>query len=182
MELVPIKVKIGLRANGYADHPQWTLLPMITNEQQEKQYMPHGWMYDKSCGHAESRNEGNDWDSPIGIQWGCLLVTQEFADEAIATFPTLITKLTETEFENFYDTKCMAHVTENNYNAQALEGLKLEHDLKVINNEDVTDVKQRITKAVDPNDSAPGITKNTDRVWTDRKIKLDVTIKEAMQI
>ena len=160
MELVPIKVKIGLRANGYADHPQWTLLPMISKEEDAKQYMPHGWMYDKSCGHTESRNELNDWDSTIGMQWGCLLVTNKFADEAIATFPTLITKLTEAEFESFYNTKCMAHTTENRYDTQVLDGLKLEYDLKMINEENVTEIKQQIAKAVDPNDNTPGIIKN----------------------
>jgi hypothetical protein len=93
MELVPIKIKIGLRANGHADHPLWTLLPMITKEEDEKQYMPHGWMYDKSCGHTESRMDGDAWDSSVGMQWGCLLVTKAFAEEAIKTFPTLIKKL-----------------------------------------------------------------------------------------
>lgn len=182
MELVPIKVKIGLRANGYADHPQWTLLPMIANESQEKQYMPHGWIYDKSCGHAEFRSEDSDWDSPVGMQWGCLLVTQKFANEAVETFPTLITKITEAEFEDFYDNKAMAHLTENNYNTQVLEGLKLEYDLKIINNEDVTEIKQRISKAVDPNDSAPGVIKNDDRIWAGRKVKLGVTIKKVAEI
>ena len=181
MELVPIKVKVGLRANGHADHPQWTLLPMIANEQQEKQYMPHGWMYDKSCGHTEARNEGNDWDSPVGMQWGCLLVTQEFATQAIATFPSLVTELTEAEFEDFYDNKATSHISELNYNTTVLEGLKLEHDLKVINSEDVTEVKQRIAKAVDPDDNAKGITRSKDKAWADRKGKLDVTIKTVVK-
>ena len=182
MELVPIKVKIGLRANGHADHPQWTLLPMIANESQEKQYMPHGWMYDKAAGHREARSGAGDWDSPIGMQWGCLLVTQQFADEAVETFPTLVTIITEAEFESFYDGKCMAHLTENKYDIQTLEGLKLEHDIKVINGEDVTDIKARMAKAVDPNDDTPGVVKNKERVWADRKVKLDVSIKTVAEI
>ena len=181
MELVPIKVKIGLRANGHADHPLWTLLPMITKEKDAKQYMPHGWVYDKSCGHAESRMEGNAWDSPIGMQWGCLLVTEAFAAEAIVTFPTLITEITEVEFEDFYNNKSRVHMTEYNYNSQLLEGLKLEYDLKVINNENVVAIKQRIAKAIDPNDSAPGILKNKDKLWVDKKASIDVTIKSVMK-
>ena len=180
MELVPIKVKIGLRANGHADHPQWSLLPMITNEQQEKQYMPHGWMYDKSCGHVEARKEGDAWDSPIGMQWGCLLVTKQFATEAIATFPALVTEITEAEFEDFYNTKCVAHMSENDYDIEALDGLKLEHDLKIINGDDVTEIKARIAKAIDPSDSAAGIKKNTNKIWADRKVSLDVTIKQKI--
>ncbi|MCK4529483.1 hypothetical protein KAW18_19135 [candidate division WOR-3 bacterium] len=181
MELVPIKVKIGLRANGHADHPQWSLLPMINKERDEKQHMPHGWMYDKSCGHAESRISGDGWDSPTGMQWGCLLVTEAFAAEAIATFPTLITEITEVEFEDFYNNKSRVHMTEHNYNSQLLEGLKLEYDLKVINNENVVAIKQRIAKAIDPNDSAPGILKNKDKLWVDKKVSIDVTIKSVMK-
>lgn len=177
MELVPIKVKIGLRANSHADHPQWTLLPMVNKEQDAKQYMPFGWIYDKSCGHAESRTEGNSWDSPVGMQWGCILVTEAFAAEAIVTFPTLITQLTEAEFEDFYDNKAMAHLSENSYNLQELEGLKLEHDLKMINAGNVTALKAKIAKAVDPADPTPGIIKNTGRKWADKKATIDVTIK-----
>lgn len=182
MELVPIKVKIGLRANGHADHPLWTLLPMITKEKDAKQYMPHGWVYDKSCGHAESRMEGNAWDSPIGMQWGCLLVTEAFAVEAIATFPTLITRLTEAEFEDFYDNKAMAHMSENSYNLQELEGLKLEYDLRMVNAGNVTVLKSKIAKAVDPTDLTPGIIKNTGRKWADKKAAIDVTIKAAAKL
>lgn len=182
MELVPIKVKIGLRANGYADHPQWTLLPMINNEEQAKQYIPYGWMYDKSSGHTESRIEHNSWDSPIGMQWGCLLVTEAFAKEAIETFPSSITEITELEFEEFYNSKSRAHMSENDYNIQVLEGLKLEYDLKMINNENVIEVKQRIAKAVDPSDSNPGVTKNKEKVWADKKVKLDVVIKGITKV
>lgn len=181
MDLIPIKVKIGLRSNGHADHPQWTLLPMINNEEEQKQHIPFGWIYDKSCGHAESRIENNSWDSPVGMQWGCLLVTNQFAQEAIATFPHLVTEIDEVEFADFYDKKSRAHMSENDYNIQVLEGLKLEHDLKLINNEDLTEVKQRIAKAVDKNDLSPGIVKNNEKTWTDKKVKLDVTIKAIVK-
>lgn len=181
MDLTPIKVKIGLRANGHADHPQWTLLPMIKKQEDEKQYMSISWIYDKSCGHTEARIENNEWDSPVGMQWGCLLVTDEFAKEAIATFPDLVTEITEVEFEDFYNNKSRSHMSENNCNVDILEGLKLEYDLKLINNEDVTDIKQRIAKAIDPNDSEPGIIKNKDKVWADKKVLIGVSIKPNIQ-
>ena len=182
MELVPIKVKIGLRANGHADHPNWKLLPMISKEEDERPNMSIGWVYDKACGHAESRADGGDWDSPVGMQWGCLLVTEQFATEAIATFPTLITEITEAEFEDFYNNKSRAHMAENNYNIQVLQGLQLEHDLKAINNEDLTDVKARIAKAVDPDDSAPGVIKNKMKTWTNQKLATNITIKNKKKI
>ena len=177
MDLVPIKVKIRLRANGHADHPNWTLLPMIHSESEAATCMPYGWVYDKDCGHKEERIEGNAWDSPFGMQWGCLLVTDEFAQEAKATFPSLVTEITEKEFEDFYNTKARAHMSENNYNTEILQGLKLEHDLKAINNEDLIDVKARIAKAVDPEDSSPGIIKNKDKTWSLAKVKLGAKVK-----
>lgn len=176
-ELVPIKVKIGLRANGHADHPDWTLLPMISHDSEVKQYAPQSWVYDKSCGHRESRIENNAWDSPVGMQWGCMLVTEAFAAEAIAAFPLIITEITEAEFEDFYNTKARAHMSENNYNSQVLEGLKLEYDLKVINDDDLTAIKIKIAKAVDPDDPEPGISKNSHKTWSDAKAKLGVVIK-----
>jgi len=179
-ELVPIKVKIGLRANGYADHPDWCLLSIIDSDYEVKQYAPYGWVYDKSCGHKEERIEGNQWDSPFGMQWGCLLVTDKFLQEAKTTFPELITEITEVEFEDFYNTKSRAHMSENNYNIDILNGLKLEYDLKSINNEDLVVIKAKIAKAVDPNDPEPGISKNKDKVWVDTKVKLGAKIKNKI--
>jgi len=176
-ELVPIKVKIGLRADGYADHPDWCLLSIIDSDYEVRQYAPYGWVYDKSCGHKEQRIEGNEWDSPFGIQWGCLLVTETFATEAIATFPTLITKITEVEFEDFYNNRARVHMPENNYNTDVLNGLKLEYDLKVINNEDLIAIKAKIAKAVNSDDLEPGIVKNKDKFWKDAKVKLGAKIK-----
>jgi hypothetical protein len=71
----------------------------------------------------------------------------------------------------------MAHLSENSYNMQELEGLKLEYDLRMVNAGNVTALKAKIAKAVDPTDSAPGIIKNTGRKWADKKVTIDVTIK-----
>jgi hypothetical protein len=177
MDLIPIKVKIGLRSNRHADHPDWTKLSIINDDSEMRQYAPYGWMYDKSCGHNEVRAEGNSWDSPHGIQWGCLLVTRAFADEAIATFPLLITELTEAEFQDFYDNKSMANLPEMKYDINTLQGLKAEHDLMVITGADTTEVKARITKAVDPNDNAPGVRANKIKKWTDFKGSSGIAIK-----
>lgn len=172
-ELVPIRIKIGLRSNGHADHPDWTKLPMISSDSEVREYAPSGWIYDKSCGHQDE-----EVDSPRGMQWGCFLCTREFATEAINVYPELITQLTEIEFEEFYNNKAMAHLSENNYDIDVLQGLKLELDLKNELSQGVTDLKTKIAKALDEDDSERGIEKNRERYWADYKVKKGFTIKK----
>jgi len=173
MELVPIKVKIGLRPNGHADHPDWTKLPIINADSEVRKHAPQGWIYDKSCGHQD---EGVD--SPQGMQWGCLLCTKKFADEAIAAYPSLITKLTEVEFEDFYNNKARVHLSENKINIDVLKGLQIELDLREKLGLDVTNLKTKIAKALDPADNETGIKKNDEKYWVDFKDSKKITIKK----
>ena len=179
--LVPIKVKIGLRPNGHADHPNWTQLPSFFTEELVKAAVPFGWVYDKASGHSEARIGASAWDSPVGFQWGCLLVTKAFSDEALAAFPTLITKLTEAEYQDFYDNKAMAHLSENNVDIQIIQSLQIELDLMEKLAQDTTALKAKIAKAIDPTDGTePGIKKNTDRKWVDLKAKRGIIIALAI--
>ena len=172
MDLVPIKVKIGLRANGHADHPNWNLLP-LANSVDPSTHMFHGWKYDKTSGHAE-----HTADSPLGQQWGVVLVTKQFAKEALEVFPELITVLTEVQLEDFWNNKVHAHLTDNNVNVDALNALKLEKDLLDAINADTTAIKAKITKALNPNDITPGLKVNKQKTWTTAKTQLDITITD----
>jgi len=81
MDIAAIKVKIGLRQNGHADHPDWNKLPMAKGGKDPATHMfLGGWKYDKTSGHQEVSA-----DSPMGMQWGMLLVTEQLATEALAT-------------------------------------------------------------------------------------------------
>lgn len=172
MELVPIKVKIGLRPNKHADHPDWTQLPLAQSEDPAA-HMIDGWKYDKTSGHAE-----HTADSPRGMQWGCVLVTEQFADEAMTLFPALVTKMTEAEFETFWNEKAYAHVPANRRDADELVGLKAELDLSTALGLNTDDVRAQILKALDPDDPLPGVRKTKQKLWTDAKKVLDVTVKE----
>jgi len=165
--LVPIKVKIGLRANGHADHPNWLLLPMITSEDQLKANIPYGWHYDKSCGHQED----NGSDSPHGMQWGMLLVEKDFAIEAIAIFPSLVSEMTETEAEDFYDNRCCKHILENKINSTVLDDLYKELILTEKIKGNTTALEAKISKALNPDNNEPGIFKNKDKIWKDMKVQ-----------
>lgn len=180
-QLVPIKVKIGLRPNGQADHPDWTQLPMVQASGLGHNYKPGkrggGWHYDK-CGHQKSLP-----DSPYGVQYGMLLVAEEFAQEAAQHMPDIVTIMTETEAEEFYETKVTADLSEYRRDVDTLAGLKTELELLEAIGEGtsqrVTDLKAKIGKAIDPDDPEPGIARVARKTWTGFKAELNVTTKEA---
>ncbi len=173
MDLVPIKVKIGLRPNGHADHPDWHKLPLAVDVEPKTQ-MSNGWHYDKQCGHKESC-----LDSPFGIQWGMLFVTPVFAKEAKEIFPDLIVELTEVEAENFWNSKVTAHLPENKVDINILQALHIELLLKKELDSNPTTLnilKDKIAKAINPDDIEPGIRKNKQKNFADAKQVLDITL------
>jgi len=165
--LVPLKVKIGLRANGHADHPDWNTIGLAD----ANSHMYYGWQYDKTSGHKQVSG-----DSPYGMQWGMLLVTDEFAKKAISTFPTLVTQLTDGEAETFWNTRVKAHMPENKSNLEQLQALETELSLKESLSQDTTALKVQIAKALDPDDAEPGIEKDNLKYFADAKIALDMKI------
>lgn len=170
-DLVPLKVQIGLRSNGYADHPDWMKLPLAATEK-PADHMMVGWKYDRTSGHKEET-----LDSPFGMQWGMILVTEQFATEAVTTFPKLVTVLTEAEAQVFWDEKVHGHMPENRIDTEQLQGLKAQRDLLVDMNMSVVDVDKVILKALDADSDEPGVRKNKAKKWTDAKEALGIAIK-----
>ena len=170
MNLVPIKVKIGLRPNKHADHPDWQLLPLAKDGEPGLQ-MSDGWHYDKKCGHAELGP-----DSPIGMQWGMVFVTPLFARQAMEVFPDLVTEMTPAEAEDFWTNRCMAHLSENKSDVATLQALQVELALRKELEEDVTEIKTKIIKALNPNDDEPGVKRNKMKKFTDYKILKGLTL------
>ena len=160
-ELVPIKVKIGLRPNGHADHPDFNILNCVKNSGLDwSKYIDInglGWHYDKQCGHKEE-----DPTSPYGIWYGVLIVNKEFADEALAEFPDLIEKLTETKLKDFYDNRAHAHEQDEEIDIQVVQAIKAKQDLGI-------SLTSEQEKAIDPTDDARGIRKNKKKKWDDFK-------------
>ena len=158
-ELVPIKVKIGLRDNGEADHPNWGLLPLASagaSDQDRRniaaKQMSSSWKYDNVYGHKE---EGPD--SPYGMQWGMLFVTKQFAKEAIAMWPTLVTEMTEAEAETFWEERYAVDLPEYKADERVLINLKNELILRKEAGLPTDEIMVRITKALDPNSKDAGI-------------------------
>ncbi len=205
MDLVALKVKIGLRPNGHEDHPDFNqidseietrlneidlippadMTPEIEAERTtimgqrirkgmdwsyyiDKHGM--GWHYDKSCGHKEHRVEAKtDTDSPMGMQWGILMVPKDFADAAMIKFPAVCSKLTEAQLTDWYDKRCHAHESNEKVSIHILEVIKAKEDAgATLTAEDIA--------ARDPNDPTPGITKNRNKHYVDFKADRKIRI------
>ena len=171
-EGVAIKVKIGLRENGHADHPNWGLLPMVKAGTTPESQQIVKWKYDK-CGHCDEHG-----DSPVGMQWGMMIVTEQYANEAVATFPDLVTIITEAEAEDFWECKAHAHMPENRANSQVLTDLNSELQLRKALGQDTTALEEKIINALDPDNPEAGLVRDKQKKFADAKISLGFTIKQ----
>ena len=174
-EGVAIKVKIGLRPNGHADHPLWAILPMVQGGITPESQIIVDWKYDKCCGHKED----NGGDSPAGMQWGMVIVTEQFANEALVAYPSTITKMTEAEAKAFWNNKACAHIPKDKVYSKALSDFNAELALKKAVGQNTASLEARIIKALDRNDdSEQGVHKNKGKDFDDAKTHHGFTIKK----
>jgi hypothetical protein len=167
----PIKVKIGLRADGNADYPDFNILNAVKEQNMDWSYYVDkfglGWIYDKLIGHQEEAP-----DSPLGQQLGVLIVEKEFANEAILSFPVKCSKLTEVELEDFYDNRHAIEFQDEDVDREVLDVIKVKQDL----GQPLT--PQQI-KALDPDDDTIGIRKNKKKTWVDFKALKGIEIEKT---
>lgn len=128
--LAALRVEIGLKPNGGADYPNFNSLAVVTASGKDwSKYVDtdgEGWLYD-AVGHREE--EAASPASPFGTQWGVLLVPKQFADEAVAAFPTKCTRLTEAQFTSFYDSRIARDEQEEEIDEEVLKKIKAKDDL-----------------------------------------------------
>lgn len=171
-ELVAIKVKIGLKPNGHADYPNFNILQSVIDSGMDwSKYIDvfgTGWHYDTKFGHVD-----DDVSSPIGFQWGVLLVPKIFAQQALAAFPTVITELSESQLETFYDNNIAYRLPSEQFDNDILAGIKIKQDMGIALTQDQTD-------ALDPTKPNPGIVTNPDKTWATFKAKKALTILKTL--
>ena len=187
MELVALKVRIGLHGSGSAKYPEFGSLPIVKASGADWSHFidreGSGWLYSK-CGHKEHED-----DSPCGEQWGLLLVPVEFAEQAVAADPDCCTIITDAEASTFYECKCCRDMPEVNHDADKLNAISAEINLLTLLRETTTGEVQvkhaalleaaieRAKLAVDPDHAAPGIKKNLDKCWDTFKSKRGFVVK-----
>lgn len=130
-----------------------------------------GWHYDKVAGHAD---HDPDFGSPVGMQWGVLLVPREFAEKAVELFPEVCEPIEEPAAEAFYDVRAHGHEPEMHEDLEELQKIAALEQL----GEDVTDRKRR---ALDPDDPAPGRRRNKRKTWQQYKVQRGVEIDHEGQ-
>ena len=178
MDLVPIKVKICRTLTGGKmknDYPNFNDIEGSFRGDMDWSYYVDqfgGWCYDRVCGFGEADEENandphNNTDTQC--QYGCLLVSKEFAKEAIKKFPDRITELTEEEYEKFYDNRSQIKTPEEIINKNIVGGITAKKGAGV-------ELNQGDIDALDPEKDNPGITKNYKKRWATLKQRRKINI------
>jgi len=173
MKVVPIKVKVRATLDNRPKFPDWQMLPMaeyVSSGKSPLEEMYFEWMFDKT-GYKE-----NTKHSPYGIQWAIRLVSKKFAKQAVEVFPKEVFILTEDELREFWNTKVTVHLPDQLHDADELVALNARLSLMKLMEEDQTEVRERIERALDPENPALGVRKHPFKNWDDFKKKNNIQI------
>lgn len=185
VELVALRVRIGLKSGGGAKYPPFNDLPIIValrkadTEDDWAFYVDReggGWLYDKSSGHDADNavDHGMDpidasrsWASPKGQQWGVILVPPAFADEALAAFPGEVDELDESVCEAFYDGCIATHLPAEIVDPGAKEQVDMIEKRAALrpDKQRTPDETALLTNVLDPDHPEPGIRRNPNKTF-----------------
>lgn len=168
MELIPLKVKIGLRGNGNHKFPEFNLLPPAVRDNIDWSIFIDrfgGWHYDQISGH-----DNEDVDSPQGNWNGMILVPNSFAQAAITQFPESCSILSETDAEKFYNERGHVRDPEIKEDTTILQAIVAKATLGIAQD-------QSDTNALDPDHPASGRRRNKKKTWSGFKTNQGITVK-----
>jgi hypothetical protein len=183
-ELVGLKIDVGQDAlTGHAKYPNFNKITDATRKGMDwSKYIDvhgSGMHYDKTCGHQD------DGDTPYSHQCCCICVPADFAAEALALFPDVVSPCSDAEFETFHDTKAHAHEPEQHIDTDVLSGLAAQRSLMVAmektsaDTEAIAVLDAKIIKALDPADETErGIRTNGNKTWKQVSAKRGITVKK----
>lgn len=168
MDLVPLRIKITIGTDGRHKYPPFNDLSSDLRDGMDwSQYIDKngGWQYDHFSGFGES----DTYNPDPNCWYGCILVSEAFADEALTKWPDLVEEMNEVQFEDFHDKRAHAHEQSEKYDVEILQALAAKKTLGLpLSDED--------NRALDPNDPMPGIRKNNKKTWKDKKALMKVKI------
>lgn len=170
MELVPLKVEIGLKSDGSHDFPNFNEInPNLRDGLDWSIYIDQfgGWHYDQISGHVDDDPLDG---SPRGTWIGMLLVPDAFAQAAVTQFPTKCSIITEAKAQGFYEQRGHVRDPEIREDTDVLQAIKAKRDLAIP--EDQADLD-----ALNPDHPALGRRRNKRKTWAGFKTAEGVTIK-----
>jgi hypothetical protein len=171
MELVPLKVKIGLKNGGGHQFPNFNALDAGVRDNMDWSHFVDkfgGWHYDKVAGHHDDDAVN---DSPPGIWIGMLMVPEDFADAAIAAFPAVCHVCNEVDCADFYDNRAHKHEPAIKEDKEVLMAIQAKRALGI--DEDQGDID-----AMDPDHPAMGRRRNKLNTFDDFKTQKGITVKQ----
>ncbi len=171
MAHVAIKVRIGLKPNGHAEYPNFNSLVASVRDGVDWSVFVDkhgGWHYDQVAGHAD---EDTAESSPVGMQWGMLVVPEEFADAAVAMFPSDVTVLDDANAGTFYETR--AHVRDQaiHESLEIIQGIKAKRDLGIVEDQQDRD-------ALNPDHPSSGRRRNKTKTWAGFKTNRGLSVRQ----
>lgn len=170
MELVPLQVVIGLKADRQHDFPPFNELDAALRGGMDWSHFVDkfgGWHYDQVAGHSDDDSVNN---SPVDTWLGLLLVPGDFVQAAVSRWPTRCFIKTEVEAEVLYNERCHVRDPEIMEDTDILQAIVAKRDLSIP--EDQAD-----RDALNPDHPARGRRRNTRKTWADFKSAEGVTIK-----
>lgn len=170
MAHVAIKIRIGLKPNGHAGYPDFNRIDAALRDDMDwSRYVDKhgGWHYDQVAGHQDDDPAAS---SPIGVQFGMLVVPETFADSAVAMFPTDVAILNDADAGTFYNSRAHIRDAAIRENLEILQGIKAKRDLSIAEDQQDRD-------ALDPDHPAAGRRRNTVKTWSDFKTQRGITMR-----
>ncbi len=168
-DLVPIKVTLGLRKNGQIDWPDFGKISTKARLGLEwSRFIDQcgiQWHYDRI------NNIGNGSERDIA----CTLVPEDFAEEAAQMFES-VEVLTEEEFEKWHDECATCHLETEMLDTEVLQGIlaRIQLEEKGVAPPPSDEIRRLRKEALDPNHLRPGIRRNPQRHWREKKRHLNV--------
>jgi len=141
IEVVPLKVQINLGPHG-ALYPEFNRLRIVSQSgldwsQYIDQFSP--WIYDSVSGHRQATE-----DSELGMQWGMLLVPEEFAKEADERWSTCHL-MTAEEAHEFFRARHAYRIPRLTRSVEDMQAVKLEVELHELLEKNATTEAERET-------------------------------------
>lgn len=169
MQLVPLKVRIGLDHKNRHQYPAFnTLAEGVRLGMDWSRLVDRygGWLYDKAAGHHD-----DDAESPAGYWFGVVLVPAGFAMAAIETFPDDCETLDETELATYYETRHKHGEPATVWDLEAIQLIAAKRQAGLPEDDDDR-------AALDPESDTPGRRRNKAREFghfkASRGLQLDV--------
>lgn len=173
VDLVPLSVQILRGGPGHPNGPKGLNYPDFDSALAPALRGNRPWVMfiERYGGYLYDRANDTDRDTYRAVA----LVPKATAEAAIAAFPGRCSAMTEAELQVYHDTSANVRTPAYKYDADQVEAIKVKYGLASIPL-DRSAMDAADQAALDPANPAPGVRKNPEKLWVDRKAALGAKI------